>query len=114
VARIQKLQGLKAWLYWQTDGFNEPLFVIQIVKEKYDLFEPSQQIAVLDHELSHLYFSDVTGEPCINPNHDIEENSIIVKRHGAWHGGLESFYKSLQIGAENQSLREEILNRVRE
>lgn len=112
IARIEKVQGFKAWLWRKADGFQDCLFVIQIVKRSFENFEPSQQIAIIDHQLSHIEISELTGEPTIQDKHDIEENRIIVKRHGAYTAGLEVFLEALQTGNENTDFRKELLEQI--
>ena len=108
VARIEKLSGVKAWLFRQDSGEQLPLFLIQVVDHKFSLKTPEQKIAILDHELSHIEFSDTTGEPTLQDKHDIEENAVIVKRHGLYHEGLQIFHEAIETGIENASIREEI------
>lgn len=65
--------------------------------------EESQQIALMDHELSHVE-TTMKGTP---PNHevkyklvghDLEEFNEVVKRHGAWYPDIKEFYNSLLQG----------------
>lgn len=113
VARIEKLTGFKAWLYRRIDGENEPLFLIQVVVPNWIQFNQNQQIAILDHELCHIWFNAETDALILRP-HPIEEFPEIVERHGAWHDGLVLFHHALQRSESDTSTRDEIINRILE
>lgn len=114
IARIEKLSGMKAWLFRQADGEQLPLFLIQVVEFMFDVQDVNQKIAILDHELSHVEFSDTTGEPTLQDKHDVEENAVIVRRHGLYHEGLQIFYEAIETGIEADSTRAEIRRAILE
>ncbi len=113
VARIEKISGLKAFLWTKRDGSQDQFFLIQIVAPLwYELKEP-QQIAVLDHELCHIEADEETGFLTLR-KHTIEEFPEIVERHGAWHDGLVIFNHALQKGESDTSTRDEIIRSILE
>lgn len=111
VARIEKISGLKAWLWSKQAGEPEQFFLIQIVVPNWLTFEAPQHIAILDHELCHIDYNDETDTIGLRP-HSIEEFPEVVDRHGAWHTGLEHFYAALQRGESDTSTRDELLDRI--
>lgn len=108
IARIEKITGLRAWLYSQTNGEQAPFFLIQIVVPNWEVLEPNQQIAVLDHEICHIDLTEL-GELTIR-DHTIEEFPEIVGRHGSYHEGLQMFAEALERG--NQSDREALIEQI--
>ncbi len=64
-------------------------FAMQVSKANWLSLSDAQKIALVDHELCHAYV-DPEGKLEII-DHDIEEFSIIVKRHGIWSKALEHF-----------------------
>jgi predicted metallopeptidase len=111
VARIEKITGLRAWLYSRVDGEPEPFFLIQIVVPNWDNFEARQHVAILDHEICHIHYNDETDVMGLRP-HTVEEFPEVVDRHGAYHPSLERFYEALARGEEDPSSREETLERI--
>jgi predicted metallopeptidase len=111
VARIEKITGLRSWLYSKTDGEQDPWFLIQIVVPNWEPLEPRQQIAVLDHEICHIDYNDETDSHRLR-DHTVEEFPEIVERHGAYHWSLEHFYEAISRGEEDPSTRDEMLDRI--
>jgi predicted metallopeptidase len=111
VARIEKITGLRAWLYSRAPGEQEGWFLIQIVLPNWDAFEARGHVAILDHEICHIHYSDETDTLGLRP-HTVEEFPEIVERHGAYEPGLERFMEALQRGEEDPSTRDEILERI--
>ena len=111
VARIEKISGLKAFLWTKQDGSQDQFFLIQLVAPLWNELKEPQQIAVLDHELCHIEADEETGFLALR-KHTIEEFPEIVERHGAWHDGLVLFHHSLQRGESDSSTRDEIINRI--
>ncbi len=64
-------------------------FAMQVSKAKWMDLNVTQRIALVDHELCHA-FVNADGDLQII-DHDIEEFSVIVKRHGIWNKMLEHF-----------------------
>ncbi len=111
VARIEKVVGLRSWLWSKMDGEQEPFFLIQIVVPNWEGMGPRQQTAVLDHEICHIEYNEETDMLCLR-DHAIEEFPEIAERHGAYHPGLERFYEALERGESDDSTRSEILDRI--
>jgi hypothetical protein len=60
---------------------------------------PEQQVALLDHELSH-FTVDTSNEDAPElqiVGHDVEEFVAIWRRHGAWTAGLEKAEEQLRL-----------------
>lgn len=70
----------------------------------------AQRLALLDHELCHAGLRyDSNGEPVEDERgrlvyrirkHDIEEFTVIVKRHGCYKADLEEFYAALRSAGQ--------------
>lgn len=70
-------------------------FIIWLAYDTWhDVLDHNQQKALVDHELCHCGFTD-DGKPYMK-NHDIEEFTEIVERHGNWRYGLEEMDKAMQ------------------
>jgi predicted metallopeptidase len=111
VARIEKITGLRAWLYSKIDGEQDAFFLIQVVVPNWETFEPRQQVAVLDHEICHIDYNDEKDSYALR-DHTVQEFPEIVERHGAYHPSLEYFYEALSRGEEDPSTRDEMLDRI--
>ena len=68
-------------------------FVIVVNKKYWDVAPDEFREALIDHELCHIVKEeDVKGNPKWNvANHDVEEFSGVVLRHGLWKSDLERF-----------------------
>jgi hypothetical protein len=93
----RKISGLNAYLSGDDDGeaFDgmahvepEPYFLVTMCEPLWDALEPSQRIALTDHELSHLFIED--GKYGLI-GHDLEEFIGVVHRHGLWITNVEAF-----------------------
>lgn len=67
---------------------------VVVNKDVWDKLTPEQREALVDHELCH-FTKDEDGEG--NPNwsieeHDIQEFSQVVQRHGLWRKEVENFF----------------------
>jgi len=111
VARIEKISGIKAWLWSRAAGEQEPWFLIQIVVPNWETHEARAHVAILDHEICHIDYNDETDNLRLRP-HSVEEFPEVVERHGAYHPALEHFYEALERGEEDDSTRQEILDRI--
>ena len=111
VARIEKISGLKAFLWSKRDGAQDSFFLIQLVAPIWNELSEPQQIAVLDHELCHIELDDETGFINLR-KHSIEEFPEIVERHGAYHDGLVIFGHALSKGEGDKTSREELIDRI--
>lgn len=93
----RKITGLSANLAApeQSDGRDvDDLFVIEIAETVWVMLEPSQRIALVDHELSHCTIDvDEDSETFTLKTvaHDFEEFRGVIERHGLWDGSLQSF-----------------------
>lgn len=74
-------------------------FIIRLSKDRWELLEPQQQEALLDHELSHCVPKlDEDGERVDweMRHHDLEEFTEIVARHGLWKEDVEAFAEAVK------------------
>jgi hypothetical protein len=95
--------GMNAYLA-QPDASRreDTLFVLEIAKPIWDRITPSQQEALVDHELEHFQIEvkeDGTLAKYLLP-HSIEEFDCIVARHGAWRPDIVRFAKALSAGPD--------------
>jgi hypothetical protein len=67
-------------------------FLIEIAEPHFWDMEHKQQVALIDHELSHCWI-DLEGNRKIMP-HDFEGFNGVLKRHGFWMGDLEVMGKT--------------------
>lgn len=111
VARIEKVSGMKAYLWTKRDGAQDQFFLIQLVAPLWNELKEPQQIAVLDHELCHIELDEEKGFLTLR-KHAIEEFPEIVERHGAYHDGLVIFHHALQRGELESATRDELLDRI--
>ncbi len=68
-------------------------FVIEFDRDQWQLLALDQQVALVDHELSHCGV-DVQG--CYMKQHDIEEFRGVVERHGLWKDDIKPFVQSAE------------------
>ena len=74
-----------------------PFFCITISRPIWLALNEAQQAALVDHELCHAQVDEEAdpdgGEPAklsVRP-HDLEEFACVVRRHGLWREGVQSF-----------------------
>jgi predicted metallopeptidase len=79
-------------------------YLIEVGLDVWTRYTPEQRRILIDHELCHFLGLDDKGRWAVRPDHDIEEFTEIVKRHGAHHHDLQVFVKE---GAKQMSLVEE-------
>jgi len=88
-------------------------FIIVLNKTYWFGFSEPQQLALLDHELSHAATARdrETGEQIIDTRgrpvwrvhkHDIEEFSKVVERHGTWKRDLQAFAEAMDRHRDSQ------------
>lgn len=65
-------------------------FLMEVNHAQWVLLTDAQREALVDHELCHAGIDSETGEPYLI-DHDIEEFSIIVERHGLWREDVKLF-----------------------
>lgn len=74
-----------------TDGEVPPDYVMVIGMNMWAVLRPSEQVALVDHELCHAAGQhDETGK-WMTVGHDVEEFGEVLMRHGAWLPELERF-----------------------
>jgi predicted metallopeptidase len=96
--RAKKVTGLNAWLtasLHSKEKLKEPeeFFVLEIAKPIWDKLEEKARLALVDHELCHFDVDAETGKLALQP-HDLEEFTIIVRRHGLWRPEVEFFVEA--------------------
>jgi hypothetical protein len=102
----------------QLTGFD---LVLLLNREKWDVLEPAQRLALVDHELCHADQNiDKNGEPVTDGHghetfrtrkHDIEEFSGVVRRHGIWIDDLKAFAAAIDEGERQRKLFDEKPNK---
>lgn len=90
-ARI--ISGIQAFLL----GSHQRL-VVELHAEAWDQLSRHQQLALLDHELSHFVWHEEREEFRIRP-HDIEEFFHIANRYGDYRADLEMMRVAMQVPA---------------
>ena len=65
-------------------------FLIVIAEDLWEEMSPAEKRALVDHELCHAAIHSETGLPMMR-EHDLEEFSEIVERHGGWKPNLVHF-----------------------
>lgn len=94
--RAKLVQGLNAWLAtpplqrWERP---DCFFVLEIARDIWSRLTETQQKALVDHELSHCERDSESGNLMI-VNHDVEEFTHILRRHGLWKVDVEMFAKA--------------------
>lgn len=102
--KARKVTGLNAFLAAEepaegpiTDDTPEvePFFVIELAYDVWLTLSPKQQIALVDHELSHLEVGwNEKGDIVLSLRaHDVEEFQGVVRRHGLWKDDVAHFAK---------------------
>ena len=75
------------------DDGPKPFFVILITKVAWYRMSKEHKAALVDHELMHCEY-DSEGDTLSIRDHDIQEFTEIVKRHGVWNNDLEMFFNA--------------------
>lgn len=80
-------------------------FVIVLNRDMWDVLEPHQHLAILDHEMCHTSLSldkefqrkeDEKGRTVYRVRkHDIEEFKSVIEHHGLYKSDLENFAKAI-------------------
>lgn len=93
--KTKKVSGLNAYLAATIDDEEEakPFFVILVTKYTWDLMTPEQKSACVDHYLCHADYDGTTGNASLI-DHDVNEFTEIIKRHGIWNDSLDTFFKA--------------------
>ena len=77
--RNEKEQFISAWM-----------FVMEVNYKQWVVMTEKERIALVDHELCHAGIDPEMGEPFII-DHEVEEFSAIVRRHGFWRESVRVF-----------------------
>lgn len=86
----QKLPALHKYLSAATGSINDGAdFLMLISSDEWDNLSPKQRIALVDHELCHMW-ADETGAWKVR-GHDLEEFHEILARHGTWRQDVATF-----------------------
>lgn len=90
----------------------EAFFVIELAEDLWGLMMKPQKIALLDHQLSHCDFdtNDNDGSRRLFlAQHDVEDFTSVVRRHGLWQRGLKKFAQAvIQLELPIDQLDQEI------
>lgn len=86
MAKAKKVTPLNKVL----SGFD---FVLEVDETFWDVLNLDQQVALIDHELSHMA---VDENGFYLKDHDFEEFLHIVERHGCWHSPLPELRTIMQ------------------
>ncbi len=81
-------------------------FVVIVNKKIWDIAPDKFREALMDHELSHIIKEvDAKGNPKWSiANHDVEEFSGVVLRHGLWKNDLKQFMAAAKKQGQQMSL----------
>ena len=76
----------------------DPDFIVTVVEPWWEGASDAERQALLDHELTHcevkLMKDGGTPRLCIR-GHDVEEFDEVLRRRGAWHGGLRQIQATM-------------------
>ena len=83
---------------------DEPFFCIIIAHPAWEVLPQKHREALVDHELCHcgIEVNEKGETKLILRNHDIQEFSAIVRRHGAWTPDVQEFLQAA-LGAKTSS-----------
>lgn len=105
LGKARKIGGLNAHLAHYAAGADEPpeeveFFVMEIGADWWKTLTQEQQVALVDHELSHFGVeipeqADKERKLVIR-GHDLEEFAAVVERHGLWRPDVETFREVLR------------------
>lgn len=74
------------------DELGEVHYLIELGLDAWDKLDTKVRRIVLDHELCHFAGQGEAGKWTV-VDHDVEEFTTILRRHGAWHVSLEMFVR---------------------
>lgn len=110
LGKASKISGLNAHLVGLArcdDLGDQPpdFFCVQIAHQVWQALTGAQRVALVDHELSHLYVA-IPDDPeqdrkLVLLGHDLEEFAAVVERHGLWRPDLRTFAK---VASEQMAL----------
>lgn len=98
-----KVGGRNAWLKTPLEERSllaKEFFVLEIAQDIWVKLDESRQVALVDHELTHMDVDIDSGKLVLVP-HDVEDFSIILRRHGLYREEVRSF---VTAGAEQMTL----------
>jgi hypothetical protein len=73
----------------------EKIRMIEIAKPHWEKLDPSQRVALIDHELCHFGAGGGLVE------HDLGEFRAVVERHGLWLSDVEAFVQAANKGVSS-------------
>lgn len=93
--KARKKSGLDALLAnpGVEDSDDQDFFVIEVALDVWGLLSKPQQVALVDHELSHCRCEENEGGELrlLIAGHDVEEFGDVLARHGLWKPDLSLF-----------------------
>lgn len=100
LGKAKKVAGFNAFLadecaptIAEEAGEPDPIFVIEVAADHWELLSPEQRRALVDHELTHCRL-EVSKEGAmikVIAPHDVEEFTEIIERHGLWKPDVKDF-----------------------
>ena len=69
-------------------------FIIEVAQDTWYTLSESQQVALIDHELTHCAYDPFTGW-FLRP-HDVEEFYEVIQRRGHWQDGYDGWTDALE------------------
>lgn len=89
LGKARQVTGLSKFIVTEAPD-RIPLFIVEIAEDMWQTLTPEQRLALIDHELSHLYVEqdDLLGWKGGTRGHDLEEFLGVVERHGLWKGDV--------------------------
>ena len=98
-AKIQKLNDC-------IRSFADYHFIIVISSPTWQRLNDTQRMAVLDHEMCHVFYDDEdkAGNPTYSLiSHDVEDFAQIIQLYGLYHNGLVEFGNAVKTALDNLS-----------
>jgi hypothetical protein len=98
--RARRLKKTERALLAAMEVERNPDYVIEVDTDTWEIFDMSQRLALLDHELCHMAGRDMNEEGVFGEwklrGHDIEEFVPVVQRHGIWRPALKDLARAIQ------------------
>ena len=91
LCKTKKLMPFERFL-----GGEKHNYVVMVAREEWTNLNEKQQIALLDHELSHIQRDANAESGYVMRGHDIEEFIGVVERHGAWKSDVRRFLTAIR------------------
>jgi hypothetical protein len=98
--RARRLKKTERALLAAMEVERNPDYVIEVDTDTWEIFDMSQRLALLDHELCHMAGRDMNEEGVLGEwklrGHDLEEFTPVVQRHGIWRPSIRDFARAVQ------------------